>query len=173
MQLEVAPVICCPYIVRGPLEVLAIIYQCHLQPSHTHTSYQSTSLICESKSNQIYSKGFGNIVHLMWTIWAIFPPHCKHTAALLSWQNVNVRMSEKREFLFFKAESLVVTVSLLTLYAVGSCHAKAATLLNSQWAVSTEPFSQRVLDDTPGVRRPPACSPMLMSSAETYSSSPN
>lgn len=36
-----------------------------------------------------------------------------------------------------------------------------------------EPVSQHVLDDTPGVRQPLARSPVLMSSAETYSSSPN
>lgn len=53
----------------------------------------------------------------------------------------------------------MATVSLITICVVGSCQAKAATLLNSQWAVSTEPFSQRVLGDTPGVRRPPLRSP--------------
>lgn len=73
----------------------------------------------------------------------------------------------------FRRQLLVVAVSLITICVVGRSQAKAATLLNSQWAVGAEPFSQRVLDDTPGARRPALCSPALMSSAEAYSSSPN
>lgn len=51
----------------------------------------------------------------------------------------------------FSSSKLIVTLTVCT---VGSCCAKAATLLNSRRAVSPEPVSQRVLDDMPGVCLP-------------------
>lgn len=64
----------------------------------------------------------------------------------------------RTEVLVLRPESLMGSVPLRTVGSVGTCFAKAAPLLNSQWWWGwggSEPVSHRALDNTPGVRCPP------------------